>query len=340
MIAGFTAAAVLLPAWVAIESTRRAPMLDLTLFNNRLFAAASAAAFINGLARFALMFLFVFYFQGAQGNDPVTRGRQADPAGAGHADRLPPGRHLRRSPRLALAGRDRNARQRGGLAADDDAAGRQPLLAERDVAGARRDRLGHVQQPEHRGDDGHRARAPARHRRRRAHAAAEHRRGALDRVRDGDRHLGDPEATLFAIFSGLANGLSPERLAPFIHNMHVALWALSIVSLIGAGVCLLRPRTPSSRRRGGAARGTHRRGRSLGGRVGGRLMAGAQGDAAALRIGEVARAGRHDAAHDPLLRGNGLLPEASGRPSGGHRIYTDAEVARLQEVMRLKSCSA
>jgi len=32
----------------------------------------------------------------------------------------------------------------------------------------------------------------------------------------------------------------------------------------------------------------------------------------------------------------GLLPEAGGRPSGGHRLYTDAEVARLQEVMRLK----
>ena len=45
-------------------------MLDLSLFANRLFAAATGAAFINGLTRFALMFLFVFYFQGAQGNSP------------------------------------------------------------------------------------------------------------------------------------------------------------------------------------------------------------------------------------------------------------------------------
>jgi hypothetical protein len=51
-----------------------------------------------------------------------------------------------------------------------------------------------------------------------------------------------PKATLFAIFSGLAKGLSPEKLAPFIANMHVALWALAVVSVIGAGVCLLRPR--------------------------------------------------------------------------------------------------
>jgi hypothetical protein len=50
-----------------------------------------------------------------------------------------------------------------------------------------------------------------------------------------------PKSTLFAIFSGLATGLSPAKLDPFIHNMHVALWALAAVSLIGTGVCLLRP---------------------------------------------------------------------------------------------------
>jgi MFS family permease len=50
-----------------------------------------------------------------------------------------------------------------------------------------------------------------------------------------------PKATLFAVFSGLAQGLSAEKLAPFIANMHVALWALAAVSLIGVFVCLLRP---------------------------------------------------------------------------------------------------
>ena len=64
---------MLLPLWVAIEKRSRAPMLDLTIFQNRLFAAASAAAFINGLARFALMFVFVFYYQGAQGDDAGAR---------------------------------------------------------------------------------------------------------------------------------------------------------------------------------------------------------------------------------------------------------------------------
>ena len=51
-----------------------------------------------------------------------------------------------------------------------------------------------------------------------------------------------PKATLFAVFSGLAKGLSPEKLAPFINNMHVALWTLAAVSLVGTVVCLLRPR--------------------------------------------------------------------------------------------------
>jgi MFS family permease len=54
-----------------------------------------------------------------------------------------------------------------------------------------------------------------------------------------------PKPVLFKIFSGLASGLSPAKLDPFIHNMHTALWVLAITSLIGAGVSLLRPRHES-----------------------------------------------------------------------------------------------
>ena len=50
-----------------------------------------------------------------------------------------------------------------------------------------------------------------------------------------------PKATLFAVFSGLAKGLSAQKLAPFIANMHTALWVLAAVSLLGTLVCLLRP---------------------------------------------------------------------------------------------------
>src|SRR3954464_8836877 len=60
VIGGLVAGAVLLPIFIAIERRGRAPMLDLTIFQNRMFSAATAAAFINGLSRFALMFVFVF----------------------------------------------------------------------------------------------------------------------------------------------------------------------------------------------------------------------------------------------------------------------------------------
>src|SRR5438270_3871550 len=58
-------------------------MLDLAIFRNRMFAAATGAAFINGLSRFALMFVFVFYFQGAQGDDPITAGIKLTPMAIG-----------------------------------------------------------------------------------------------------------------------------------------------------------------------------------------------------------------------------------------------------------------
>ena len=60
-----------------------------------------------------------------------------------------------------------------------------------------------------------------------------------------------PKSTLFAVFSGLARGLSEHKLDPFIANMHVALWVLAATSLLGAGVCLMRPRHPAPRPRGG-----------------------------------------------------------------------------------------
>jgi MFS family permease len=50
-----------------------------------------------------------------------------------------------------------------------------------------------------------------------------------------------PKTVLFQIFSGVASGLSAEQLAPFIANMHMALWVLCGISILGAGVSLLRP---------------------------------------------------------------------------------------------------
>ena len=83
VIVGLLAGAILLPLWVIVELHSRAPMLDMSLFKDRLFAAATAASFINGMSRFALLFLFVFYFQGAQGDDPITAGIKITPMAIG-----------------------------------------------------------------------------------------------------------------------------------------------------------------------------------------------------------------------------------------------------------------
>src|SRR5262245_5746045 len=83
VIGSLIAAAVFLPAFVLIELRSPAPMLDLTIFENRLFSAATAAAFINGLSRFALLFIFVFYFQGVMGDDPITAGIKLTPMAIG-----------------------------------------------------------------------------------------------------------------------------------------------------------------------------------------------------------------------------------------------------------------
>ncbi len=242
VIAGLAAAAVLLPLWVLIESRSRAPMLDLTMFRNRLFAAASAAAFINGLARFALMFLFVFYFQGAQGNSPIDAGIKLMPLALGMLVASPlagiyADRHGSRA--LASIGMLVSA---AGLAAMTTLDVRTPYWQSALFLLMVGVGSGMFNSPNTAAMMG---------------VVPANRRGIAAGARTLLQNTGAvlsiafvlaivtsaiPKATLFAIFSGVAKGLSPEKLDPFIANMHVALWALSGVSLIGAFVCLLRPK--------------------------------------------------------------------------------------------------
>ncbi|HEY4427841.1 MAG TPA: MerR family transcriptional regulator [Solirubrobacteraceae bacterium] len=55
-----------------------------------------------------------------------------------------------------------------------------------------------------------------------------------------------------------------------------------------------------------------------------------------LRIGDLARLVGTTPRTIRYYEEIGLLPEAPARPSGQHRIYTQAEVERLREVMRLR----
>jgi EmrB/QacA subfamily drug resistance transporter len=241
VIAGLLAALVLLPLWVLIESRSRAPMLDLSLFKNRLFAAATAAAFINGLARFALMFLFVFYFQGAQGDSPITAGVKLIPLALGMLVSSPlagiyADRHGSRG--LAALGMLVSA---VGLAAMSTLQVHTPywqstlwLL----IVGVG---SGMFNSPNTAAMMG---------------TVPPQRRGVAAGARTLLQNTGAvlsiafvlaivtaavPRPTLFAVFSGLAKGLSAQKLDPFIANMHVALLVLAATSLVGAGVCLMRP---------------------------------------------------------------------------------------------------
>ena len=68
-----------------------------------------------------------------------------------------------------------------------------------------------------------------------------------------------PTSVLFNVFSGLGQRISNEQLAPFLANMHTALWCLTAVSILGAVVSFARPKHVSpadgSPRRPGAGRG-------------------------------------------------------------------------------------
>jgi hypothetical protein len=241
VIGGLIAGVVLLPLFVLIERHGRAPMLDLGIFENRMFAAATAAAFINGLSRFALLFVFVFYFQGAQGDDPITAGIKLAPMAIGMLISSPlagmwADRHGSRT--LAAGGMLVSA---AGLAAMTTLGVDSPywqsslwLL----IVGIG---SGMFNSPNTAAMMG---------------VVPANRRGVAAGARMMLQNTGAvlsiafvmaivtaavPKSVLLAIFSGLATGLSAARLEPFIHNMHTALWVLAATSVVGAFVSLLRP---------------------------------------------------------------------------------------------------
>ena len=299
VIGGLIAAAILLPVFVVIEHRGRAPMLDLTIFKNRLFAAATGAAFINGLSRFALMFVFVFYFQGAQGDDPIEAGIKLAPLALGMLFSSPlaglwADRHGSRV--LAALGMLVTAVALAAMTTlEVSTAYWEPALWLFLVGIG----SGMFNSPEHLGDDGNGPGSPQGHRRRRADDAPEHRRGHLDRVRAGDRHRRGAQGR--ALQDLLRRGLWPHsRAARPLHPQHAH-------RAVGAGRDLAgrargsrccghrtgtrtrrhsrRPRREHRRPRP-AARAAHRRGRPH---------------------------GRDHAAHDPLLRGD--RPALRARPA-------------------------
>jgi EmrB/QacA subfamily drug resistance transporter len=83
VVGGFVAFIVAVPLFVAVERNRPDPLLDLGLFRDRLFAMGNLTSLLNGIARNGVLFLLVFYLQGARGYDPVTAGLMLSPLAVG-----------------------------------------------------------------------------------------------------------------------------------------------------------------------------------------------------------------------------------------------------------------
>jgi EmrB/QacA subfamily drug resistance transporter len=75
MVIGLIIASVILLWWfVHIENNTSAPMLDLRLLKTRVLAFAYLSTLLNGIARGAVTFLLIFFFQGIKGIDPIMAG--------------------------------------------------------------------------------------------------------------------------------------------------------------------------------------------------------------------------------------------------------------------------
>jgi EmrB/QacA subfamily drug resistance transporter len=242
VIAGLIAAAIFLPAFVLIERHHKAPMLDLSIFQSRLFSTAAAAAFANGLARFALMFVFVFYFQGVQGDSPILAGVKLAPLAVGM---------LISSPAAGVWADRRGSRTLAVLGMLVTGVG----LALMTMLGRNTSYVwpciymfivglgsGMFNSPNTAAMMG---------------TVAPHRRGIAAGARILVQNTGAvisiafvlavvtssvPKKVLFSVFSGLANHISTAQLTPFIANMHTALWCLAAVSLVGAAIAAARPK--------------------------------------------------------------------------------------------------
>jgi len=79
VLALFLISVILLVVFVKIENNTAQPMLDLRLFKTRVIAFAYISNFLNGLARGAVTFLLIFYFQGIKGMDPLLAGLLLSP---------------------------------------------------------------------------------------------------------------------------------------------------------------------------------------------------------------------------------------------------------------------
>jgi len=229
-----------LPIFIFVESRTASPMLDLSLFRIRIYSAAAAGAFLNGITRFALEFLFVFYFQGPQKQDPITAGLELAPLAIGMLVASPlagawADRHGSRTP--AVLGMLISAVGLAGMTTLQVSTPYWQSAVWLTIVGVG---SGVFNSPNTSAM---------------MSAVPPQRRGIASGTRvmltNGGAVISIalmlmiitavvPIQLLFSIFSGLTTGLSTEKLAPFMNGMHLALWILAGLSILGAVVSAMR----------------------------------------------------------------------------------------------------
>ncbi|MFC4455887.1 MFS transporter [Deinococcus sonorensis] len=234
---------VFLAAFLLIERRVRAPMLDLRLFRDASFSLNNAQVFLNAIVRFALTFLFVFYFQGAKGIDAVLAGVMLGPVAIGLliaspiAGRLADRAHPRRLIQLGLLLTTLGMLGFATLLGSHTA---YPLIAVlMFVAGVG---SGLFNSPNSSLIMG---------------SVAPDRRGVAAGVRTLLMSVGSVVAIIFTlsvvvarvprdvmlkVFSGLASNLPDATLQPFISGLREAFWLLTVVSALSLVLALLTPR--------------------------------------------------------------------------------------------------
>ncbi len=229
------------PLFFWVQTTVRDPLLDLTLFRNRLFAVANLTQFLNGLARMGLLFLLVFFFQGPQGDTPVMAGLLVLPLPVGMflfspisgfmSDHI--GSRLPSSLGLVLSGVGLL-----GMALTINVGVSYPLLALwLGITGAG---AGLFNSPN---ASSIMASVPAAQR------------GVASGIRMLVAFTGSmisiafvlaivtsslPKSAMLRIFSGVATGLPAAQVTPFITGVRIALLVLGLVSLLTAPLSLMR----------------------------------------------------------------------------------------------------
>ena len=233
-----------LVAFVFIERRVKAPMLDLRLFRDRSFTLNNAQVFLNSIVRFALTFLFVFYFQGAKGIDAVLAGVMLGPVALGLliaspiAGRMADKAHPRRLIQFGLGLTTLAMLGFATLLGTHTAY--LPIAVLMFLAGVG---SGLFNSPNSSLIMG---------------SVAADRRGVAAGVRTLLMSVGSVVAIIFTlsvvvarvprevmlkVFSGLASNLPDATLSPFIGGLREAFWLLTAVSAASLVLALLTPRT-------------------------------------------------------------------------------------------------